>query len=188
MIVDLGCGLGQDLRLFASHGVPTENMWALDIQDSLWKLGYELFRDADKMKARLIVGDFRTMSEDGELKGIQGTTDVIIAAQFVHLFDWDGQVAVFKKIVGLSKVGTMVVGHQQGLKKAVHGMRPWGAVFHHNEKSFQEIWQIIARETGTEWRVDVKVVELSELGMNEEDTEWMPEDQMGIRFVVTRVS
>ncbi|KXG52194.1 uncharacterized protein PGRI_084780 [Penicillium griseofulvum] len=189
IILDLGCGLGQDLRLLAAHGVSTEHMWALDIEAHLWGLGYHLFRDEGRMQATFIHADFQEISiqEDSRFTALRGV-DLVLASQFLHLFDWEGQIAASTKIVGLSKPGTIVAGFQQGRERARAYIRPWGMMFYHNRESFLHMWDIVQQGTGTRWTIDVSVVALQDWGMQNEDLEWMPEDRMGINFVIKRES
>ncbi|OQE36816.1 hypothetical protein PENCOP_c011G02681 [Penicillium coprophilum] len=189
-ILDLGCGLGQDLRLLAAHGVPTERMWALDIEAHLWGLGYHLFRDEGRMKATFINADFQKaeVAEDDCFSALRGKVDLVLASQFLHLFDWEGQIGASKKIVGLSKPGTIIAGFQQGRKQARAYMRPWGMMFYHNRESFLQMWDLVQQQTETQWTIDVSEVRLQDWGMQDEDLEWMPEDRMGINFVITRDS
>ncbi|KAJ5520832.1 hypothetical protein N7463_001285 [Penicillium fimorum] len=189
-ILDLGCGLGQDLRLLAVHGIPTERMWVLDIEAQLWRLGYQLFRDEGRMKATFINADFQKtcVAEDDRFSALRGKVDLVLGSQFVHLFDWDGQIAASKKIVGLSKPGTIIAGIQHGRKQARNHIRPWGTMFYHNRESLMQLWDIVQQQTETRWTIDISVVTLHDWGMQDEDMEWMPEDRMGINFVFTRES
>ncbi|PYI27254.1 S-adenosyl-L-methionine-dependent methyltransferase [Aspergillus indologenus CBS 114.80] len=186
MILDLGTGLGQDLRLLAAHGVPTTRMVAVDREPRLWQLGYELFRDANRMQARFIEGDFHTMP-DAALAPVQGHVDLVIAAQFLHLFSRAGQQAACRRIAALSRPGTTVVGFQQGRRRPVEYVRPWGVTFYQNRESFVQMWEAVQAETGTRWEVVVREVELEEWGMEAEDVAWMEGVKFGIEFVITRV-
>jgi SAM-dependent methyltransferase len=189
VILDLGCGLGQNLRLLATHGVSTERMWALDRQAHLWGLGYELFRDHSRMRATFIHADFLQGSvEDQRFDLLRGQVDLVLASQFLHLFDWNGQLVACKKIVDLSKPGTMLVGFQQGRKRARAYIRPWGIMFYHNRDSFLQLWELVQQQTETQWTIDVREVPLQDWGMQDKDLEWMPEDHMGVNFVISRMS
>ncbi|RAL13424.1 class I SAM-dependent methyltransferase [Aspergillus homomorphus CBS 101889] len=187
-ILDLGCGLGQDLRLLAAHGVPTERMVAVDVEPRLWELGYELFKDGGgRMQAKFIQGDFHTMTDE-QLAPVQGKVDLVIAAQFLHLFSYEGQLVACKRIVALSKLGTTVVGFQQGHVRPVEYRRPWGVTFYQNRESFVKMWGAVQEETRTVWDLEVREVSLLDWGMQEEDFAWMSENRIGIEFVISRVS
>lgn len=187
-ILDLGCGLGQDLRLLAAHGISTDRMWALDIEPHLWKLGFELFRDEGRMRASFIHADFLkgNIADDVRFSPLRGHVDLVLASQFLHLFDWEDQLAASKRIVSLSKPGTMLVGFQQGRKQARAYIRPWGMMFYHNQDSFLQLWRLVQQQTDTQWTVVVSAVALQDWGMQDDDLEWMPEDRIGINFVITR--
>ncbi|TVY48847.1 Methyltransferase [Lachnellula occidentalis] len=185
-ILDLGCGLGQTLRLFASEGTPTESMYASDLVGDLWDLGYDLFGDKERMKAQFIQADI--FDDNSRLSELNGKMDIILACQFIHLFDMQGQVAAMKKIVGLtSGPGAVVVGYQRGREVAMKKAMPWGEMFIHDIQTFQKIWEKVGNETETKWKIDARLVDLKEWGCEEEDIAWMDQYPMGINFVATRL-
>ena len=186
IVLDLGCCFGQDLRLLAAEGASTRNMYACDISSELWDLGFELFNDREKMDAKFIQADiFDTGSGLEQLKGL---IDIVVANQFLHLFDWERQVSAMKRIVEFSKPGSILIGYQRAQVPPKEMERPWGKMYFHDQETFRTIWRRVEIETESEWDVDVDLVELSEWGMEQEDIDWMPEGRKGINFVVTRRS
>lgn len=185
-VLDIGCCFGQDLRLLAADGASPQNMYASNLRRELWDLGFELFDDREKMTATFIQADIQ--DPDSGLRELEAKIDVVIANQFLHLFDWEGLVSAMKKIVGLSRRKTVLIGYQRGQVPPKEIERPWGKMYVHDEETYRKIWQRVELETGTQWDVDVELVELSEWGMEKEDCDWMPDGKKGINFVVTRRS
>ena len=161
-------------------------MYASDISRELWDLGFELFNDRDKMTATFV--EANVLDGVSGLKKVKASFDVIIANQFIHMFDWEGQVSVVKKVVELSKPGTMLIGYQRAQVPPVEMERRWGNMYFHNHETFRSLWQRVESETKSAWDLEVRLVDLSEWGMEEEDLAWMPEGRKGINFVVTRRS
>lgn len=183
-ILDLGCCFGQDLRLLAADGVPTNNMYASDLHSDMWTLGFELFGDEDRMHAQFIQADIFETSPG--LDALEGKIDILIACQFLHLWDWDQQLVAMRRIARLSNIGTVVVGYQRGREKGGVFSKPWGSMFVHDPYTFEKIWQELGQETNKAWVVDVQLVELEEWGMKTEDKGWMDQPAKGLNFIVTR--
>ena len=184
-VLDLGCCFGQDLRRLAADGAPTENMIASDLHSELWELGYDLFRDRDKMRARFIKTDI--LAPNAEFQALKGKVDFVFMCQFLHLFSWDGQVEALKKAVEMSRPGAMFLGYQIGRTEAAEVERSWGKMFFQNEESFRRIMRQVGEETGTRWDVEVSLGSQAEWGLELEDFEWMGPMAKGLNFVVTRV-
>lgn len=170
----------------ASQGVPTDNMYASDLIGELWELGYELFSDKDRMKGQFIQAD--VFDDNSPLSQFNGKMDIVIANQFIHLFDWKKQVIAAKRIIGFtSGPGAIVIGYQRAREMPENKVVPWGEMFIHNVESWYELWRQVGEETGTKWHINAKLVDLKEWGTEKKDTVWMDQYPMGIDFVVTRL-
>ena len=161
-------------------------MYASDIDPELWNLGLELFRDKDKMHAQFVEADIFDTTASSGLHALQGKMDIIIACQFLHLFNWDGQVKAMKRIVDLSRPGTVLIGHQQGQVEAREIEIKWARMYCHDVESFRKIWRQVEKETGSQWEVRVELVEMSRMGAEEGDCAWAPGSPRSVNFVVTR--
>ena len=115
--------------------------------------------------------------------------DVIWAASFLHLFGYEMQVEVCKRLVGLlsGREGSLVLGRQVGNFVAgeyVQEVNEGGVAYRHNEESFEKMWERVGEETGTKWKVECELREF----------DWLSEEERGkmekglgmLRFSVTR--
>jgi hypothetical protein len=147
-LLDQGCCFGQDLRKLVFDGVPAENLVGSELEQTFIDLGYEVFNDRNKLKAKFYAGDFYT---DIGLK--EGSFDMINAGNFFHLFSWEGQVEAVSKCVRLllKKEDSLILGQQicQDVAKAVkHPAAAQGEFFMHDLESFKKMVKVVAERTG----------------------------------------
>lgn len=187
-LLDLGCCFGQDVRRLVVDGAPDAgaNLYGADLQSEFFDLGYDLFRDRETLRAHFLKADiFEAQSALNELKG---SVDIIHAAAFLHLFDWDQQLAVLRAVVKLLKPvkGSLMLGRQVG---NVEGKETMGGMtnrrlFRHNEESWRKLWSQISQETGTNWDVTF-MWDGAWSGASEQ--QWMELDARPMRYAVWRV-
>jgi hypothetical protein len=74
------------------------------------------------------------------------------------VWDWEKQLEATRRVVQLfrDQKGCLLVGRQLGNVEAMEPGTLKGK-FRHDPKSFEKMWRIVGKETGTEWRVDAKL-------------------------------
>lgn len=185
--LDLGCCMGQDVRKLVRDGASSENTYASDLKKSFWDFGYDMFLDKSTLQTKFVEADI--FDADSQLKQLDGTVDIINAASFFHLFDWDDQVRAARRVVQLLKPvpNSMIVGRQAGKPEAISfaHLEKGASVFWHNVESWKDMWKKVGEETGTEWIVEAK--------LGEEDlhrrmkTQVVPPGTRFMTFVIRRV-
>ena len=183
----MGCCLGQDLRKLLNDGAPSsEAMYGIDIESAFFDLGYELFRDREKMQATFLVADLSTPGLPS-IDSLEERFDIISAQSFFHLFTLEDQVTAAKHLARLAKPepGSMIVGRQLGLMDAreTRGMTPEATVFLHNPDSFTSLWQDVGAATDSKWMVDSKLEEAPDRVLQQS---WAVPGIMILVFTVTR--
>ncbi|KAK8093926.1 hypothetical protein PG997_000611 [Apiospora hydei] len=199
--LEVGCGLGQDIRKLIQDGVPKTSVMGTDLLPGLLKSGQELLQDADALPLgqSLFAADFLDTSNDNVLSkaSLDGTVDVIHATMFLHCFDRPTQLLACKRILTLLKTnpGVMIVGKQGGVAKGAgareHPVKgPMGQVdgvvrtnFLHDVDSFKALWDEVGQVTGTRWDVQVREEEVMDRGylyFDEEEHRWLS-------FVITKL-
>lgn len=163
-ILDLGCALGQDVRVLISDGVPSRDIYALDYFTDFWNVGFELFNDN--------IGTGRGMEEVNFLchnfllqdipKQWEGNMDFIFAGAFFHIFDYQDQVILSKNAAKLLRTqpGSMIFGYRLGRRTAAERPLPIGSsksgnAFWHNQDSFDNMWQDIGSELGIQFKTSM---------------------------------
>jgi hypothetical protein len=152
-LLDLGAGFSSDFRALVSAGVPSTQLTALDEHDGFWKLGIELFRDEETMKARFVVADMTSLASVPE--NMLGTFDMVWAGASFHLFGWDGQVQAGRVAARLlrDRRGSAVYGYQVG-RTAGREISSGGSevvdggMYLHDSKTFERLWEEVGREAG----------------------------------------
>ncbi|KAJ5747909.1 uncharacterized protein N7511_009605 [Penicillium nucicola] len=156
-LLDVGCAVGQELRQLVFDGVPSENLYASDLRQDFFDIGYDLFNDHDSLKSQFIMADIFDDNSD-LVKALSNGINIVNAASFFHLFDWDRQVTIAKRLIGLlhDQPGSLLVGRQVGRvdppppeKKNEAGYR-----YRHDPSTWKKLWEQVGAETGTEWEVE----------------------------------
>lgn len=157
-LLDLGCGFGQELRTLVAAGVPTTNVYGLDISDGFIELGFELFRDKATLQPQFITADL--LASPAIPPQLDGTLNIVFAGSFFHLFSWDDQLSLLKRVVAMLKpeAGSMIFGHQVGQIQAQESLVPdvpSGKIYFHDPESYKKMWRMVEEETRTKWKVQV---------------------------------
>lgn len=159
-LLDLGCCVGQTVRQLAALGVPPARLFASDLRPEFWDIGYELFRDADRMPPSTFVAGDMLDPADPNLDSLDGKVTLVHAAHFLHLFSWEQQIVAASRIVrflDLPQGNCVVFGRQIGSVEP--GAREdWRTrAYLHDETTFKKLWDEVGENTGTKWAVSVDV-------------------------------
>ena len=171
----------------------------MELEPAFVNLGYELFRDREKLRTQFIFGDFLTLEplnspssvsadtasslvpSSRSLSSLVGRVTVLWASAFLHLWDLPGQKAVCHKMLLLlrDKPGVRLLGRQVGSRAAglaKHVTNKGGLQYRHNPESFQKMWEDVLGQTaegGNEGRDETSEV-ISHGGWNIKA--WFEED------------
>jgi SAM-dependent methyltransferase len=183
--LDLGCCFGQEIRRLVHDGAPSSHLYGADLRPEFFALGYKLFRDSSTLQSTFIAAN--VFDPSSPLKDLEGRIDIIYAGSFLHLFDYELQVKVCKRIIETlrARKGSVVLGRQVGNVVAgerVHRTNEAQSMFRHNEESFRKMWEEVGEATGTKWRVEVEMFEVERRSINEIHGS----DGRAIRFSVWR--
>ncbi|KOS36206.1 hypothetical protein ACN38_g13074 [Penicillium nordicum] len=159
-LLDVGCAVGQELRQLVFDGVPSENLYASDLRQDFYDIGYDLFNDHDQLKAQFIVADIFDDSSD-LVENLTHKIDIVNAASFFHLFNWNQQLLVAKRLVGLlqDKPGSLLIGRQIGLVNPPppEDKEAAGKHYRHDPATWKKFWERVGAETGTKWEVETRM-------------------------------
>jgi hypothetical protein len=189
--LDIGCCVGQDIRRLVHDGAPSENTYASDLKGQFWDLGYDLFLDKSSLKTTFIEAD--VFDDKSGLQQLAGKIGIVHAASFFHLFDWDGQVAAAKKVVGLLDPASdsLILGRQAGRAEAgifTDQIEETQSRYWHNTESWTKLWEQVGAETGTKWKVEAEFEAMNNLLREKSGVvDFIPQDTKFMKFVVRKV-
>ncbi|KAI8956295.1 hypothetical protein F4801DRAFT_526128 [Xylaria longipes] len=168
LFLDCGCCLGQDVRKLAADGAQPHRLWASDIEPRFIELGFELFRDGDKLPRDqfLCPGNMLIDADDASKDRLVTLNDKVtilnISAVF-HLFDLDDHKRIANRCMKLLRKDTgapaLIIGAQVGgqegkrLPRRVGGYR-----YQHSPESWEALWREVCGQS--QWKDKVAALEV----------------------------
>ncbi|KAE8158965.1 hypothetical protein BDV40DRAFT_307441 [Aspergillus tamarii] len=162
--LDAGCCFGQEIRHLVDQGIPGKQLFGCDLEQVFIDLGYQLFRDKDRLEATFATGDLT--ADDSAFTGsplsqnLSGKIDIIFASSLLHLWDYDTQVRAAIRLVQLcrDKPGVMITGRQLGSRLAghypIHGVDDKVFHYRHDVESLKGFWRDVELATQTRWKLE----------------------------------
>ncbi|OGM47643.1 hypothetical protein ABOM_004312 [Aspergillus bombycis] len=177
LFIDLGCGVGQDIRRLVYDGVPGQNLIGLDLYGGFVDLGFELFRDKQSLGASFLIQSF--FHDTVPLQQLMGQISVINSGYFMHLWDWDAQIRIGRRMMELlPTAGGLVTGVHFGSQRSGRWVPDGGnEMFLHDKDTLTAMWTEIGEVSGVQLNIEAIV---------QEDTkcEYYDTDGFIIRWVV----
>ena len=169
--LDVGCCLGQDLRKLVYDGAPSSAaMSGLDIEPAFFDLGFELFRDREKMHATFLAADL-TKKDVPALTPLLSKVDVINVRNVLHCFNLNDQKTAAQHLVSLAKPvpGSIILGSQVGDYDAgeKRGLSQDAFTFLHNLQTFDQFWQDVGTVTDSQWKLEAWAKKAPEWMLNQ---------------------
>lgn len=163
--LDLGCCFGQELRQLVADGAPSANTYGSDLWAGFFSVGYELFRDEDRLHTTFIQADI--FDEASPLAELAGQISIIYVGDLFHLFNLEDQEKIAARVVQLlaSNPGALVLGRQSGSENpgefSRSGDESGRKSFRHSPESWKALWDRVGESNGSKWAVeaDLRVLE-----------------------------
>ncbi|KAL2036593.1 hypothetical protein N7G274_010689 [Stereocaulon virgatum] len=165
-LVDIGCGLGQDVRKLVSDGVPATQTYAVELKAELISAGQDLFMDGGRKQSLIsfLHGDAVTddMEQWKRKLDVSDGFEMIHTGALFHLFAWETQLAIARNLVALVHgsdeaviFGWTFAAREAGLRSV--GPKKEAVVYGHDEGSARRLWEEVGEATGTRWEVEVRI-------------------------------
>ncbi|KAI1207350.1 uncharacterized protein F4807DRAFT_435468 [Annulohypoxylon truncatum] len=159
-LLDMGCGLGQDIRKCIYDGAPPDNLIGVDVEPRFHDLGYELFKDRETLKARLVTGD---VFDDDFLEEFRGKIDIIFVGSFLHLFTYEQQVKIMAHMTKLlrNRKGSMIFGRHMATAQTggIFNANAIGwSIYYHSPETIN---QLLGSSSEGKWDVETKLIPYS---------------------------
>ncbi|OAA50616.1 hypothetical protein NOR_01066 [Metarhizium rileyi] len=185
VFLDLGCCMGQVLRQLRHDGVHHDQLFGTDVQAKFIGIGYNLFRDESDFGATFVVGDMLD-PDDNRLDYLLHKVTIIYAGSFFHLFNWNQQLYIGRRLVGFLKGGTknnLIFGRHIGTTRPGPSSLDSLSPYLHDRDSFQRLWNEVGCLTSTKW-----AVELEPAGENIVDIAFIERDAHPVKFIIHQIS
>jgi len=109
-IADIGCCFGTEVRKLVHDGCHPEDIYAIDIHDEYWNVGYEMFRDRETLKVNTLFTDVACKEFAIEHADLMGKFDVVYTGAVLHVFAEDEVELFVRNIYNVLKKGGFYFG------------------------------------------------------------------------------
>ena len=194
-LLDVGSGLGQDVRKLRFDGVHPERIYSMELEQGLIDAGFDLFMDRGLRQENFLVGNILADDCGQWLKsiGIDDGFDIVHVGALFHLFDWDDQVIIAKNLATITRdtVDPVIFGWQFAARRAglvFVGPNKEGRIYGHNDESIRRLWDSVGDMTGMKMHVEVRfdwTEPLKTAGLAQEG-EWGEADGNGLMWFSVR--
>ncbi|KAI0489924.1 hypothetical protein F4859DRAFT_462902 [Xylaria cf. heliscus] len=170
LFLDCGCCLGQDVRKLVADGAQPGRLWASDIEPRFLELGFELFRDGDKLPRDHflcpgnVLIDTEDLSEDRLITLNNKVTILNISAVF-HLFDLEEHKRIANRCLQLLRKDTgapvLVIGAQVGGQEGKRLARRrdiGGYRYQHSPETWEALWREVCGQS--QWKDSIAALEV----------------------------
>src|SRR5215469_1792378 len=116
--LDVGAFLGTETRVLASSpGVSPQDLYALDLLPEFLDLGFDLFRDADRLPRDHFIAADLFDGQDERVSALEGKMGFVFAGSFLHLFTLPRMRDALCRFVRLLRPepGVLVLGRLVGM-------------------------------------------------------------------------
>ncbi|KAJ6787678.1 hypothetical protein PWT90_08376 [Aphanocladium album] len=159
VFLDLACCLGQEIRKLVHDGAPSERTYGADLHDGFFRVGYDLFRDHDRLRTTFLAAD---LFDDTSVLVAQlaGRVDIVYVGDLFHLFGLAQQEAAAARVVQLLRAapGSVLVGRHAGARTPGEDQTAARSHFSHDAESWKTLWRRVGERTGTSWTVEAELV------------------------------
>ncbi|KAL9026911.1 MAG: hypothetical protein Q9196_004494 [Gyalolechia fulgens] len=216
VLLDLGCCLAQDLRKLVLDGVPSENLYGLDMEKDFIDLSYDLFHDRATLKSQFIIEDLLRTDRQGDppdragdgppgtalawstpagipLASLYNRVSIIVANSFFHNYNYSDQLRLAKRVMQLlsPEPGSLVLGRQVGSTQPgeYNALDNKGTRYSHDVDSFRSFWDQVAEEIGNgcKFRVEAVLDEEEFVETKNQGQIWSEPNIRRLRYGVWRV-
>jgi len=160
ILLDVGCGLGIDVRKAVADGFPPEQIIATDVRKDLWELGNRLFKPrSDKCAIHFIHTDVMlleprepcyevpvirhpVLSTQRDLTLLYNQVTCIHAGDIFHRLSEPEQRGLAKRLGGLlcGMGGCVIFGQQPGMTRPGPKVDGGVEIYCHSPESWKDIW------------------------------------------------
>lgn len=113
-IVDIGCGMGTDLRRMNLDGAAQENLYGIDIENTFINLGFDLFNDKNTNIINFLTGNILDKMIIDQLH-LRNKFDIIYSSAVIHLLNKEDIQKLIGNIFSLLKPEGIFFGQTTGL-------------------------------------------------------------------------